>query len=45
VSQPTISHDLKVLRDAGIVESERRGLWACYYVRPGALDALAGWLN
>ena len=45
VSQPTISHHLKVLRDAGIVESERRGLWAYYYVRPGALEELAGWLD
>jgi len=45
VSQPTISHHLKVLRDAGIVESERRGLWSYYYVRPGALAALTGWLG
>jgi ArsR family transcriptional regulator, arsenate/arsenite/antimonite-responsive transcriptional repressor len=44
LSQPTISHHLKKLRDAGIVESERRGLWAYYYVLPGALDELAGWL-
>jgi ArsR family transcriptional regulator, arsenate/arsenite/antimonite-responsive transcriptional repressor len=45
VSQPTISHHLKVLREAGIVGSERRGLWAYYYVRAGALDGLAGWLE
>ena len=45
VSQPTISHHLKVLRDAGIVDSERRGLWVYYYVRAGALDGLAGWLG
>jgi len=44
VSQPTISHHLKVLRDAGVVESERPGLWAYYFVVPGALDELAGWL-
>jgi ArsR family transcriptional regulator len=44
VSQPTVSHHLKVLRDAGLVESEKRGLWAYYYVRPGAIDELAGWL-
>ena len=44
VTQPTISHHLKVLRDAGLVESERQGLWAFYYVVPGALDELAGWL-
>ena len=45
LSQPTISHHLKVLRDAGLVESERKGLWAYYYVRPGALDELAAWLR
>jgi len=45
LSQPTISHHLKVLRDAGIVGSERRGLWAYYYVEPGALSDLAGWLS
>lgn len=44
VSQPTVSHHLKVLRDAGLVESEKRGLWAYYYVPPGALDDLADWL-
>jgi ArsR family transcriptional regulator, arsenate/arsenite/antimonite-responsive transcriptional repressor len=45
VSQPTISHHLKVLREAGLVESERRGLWVYYYVRAGALDGLSGWLE
>ena len=45
LAQPTISHHLKVLRDAGIVESERQGLWAYYYVRSGALDEIAGWLE
>jgi ArsR family transcriptional regulator len=44
LSQPTVSHHLKVLRDAGIVGSERRGLWAYYYVLPGALDGLEAWL-
>jgi ArsR family transcriptional regulator, arsenate/arsenite/antimonite-responsive transcriptional repressor len=34
-----------VLREAGIVDSERRGLWAFYYVEPEALDELAGWLS
>ena len=34
ISQPTLSHHLKKLRDAGIVDSERRGLWAYYYVLP-----------
>lgn len=45
VSQPTLSHHLKKLRDAGIVDSERRGLWAYYYVLPEALDDLAAWLG
>jgi ArsR family transcriptional regulator len=44
LSQPTVSHHLKVLRDAGIVDSERQGLWVYYYVLPGALDELSGWL-
>jgi ArsR family transcriptional regulator len=34
-----------VLRDAGIVDSARRGLWAYYYVLPDALEELAGWLS
>ena len=45
LSQPTVSHHLKVLRDAGVVGSERRGLWAYYYVRPDGLEDLAGWLK
>jgi DNA-binding transcriptional ArsR family regulator len=36
IAQPTLSHHLKKLRDAGIVDSERRGLWAYYYVSPKA---------
>jgi len=45
VSQPTLSHHLKKLRDAGIVSSERRGLWAYYYVIPDALLELSAWLG
>jgi ArsR family transcriptional regulator, arsenate/arsenite/antimonite-responsive transcriptional repressor len=45
ISQPTLSHHLKKLRDAGIVDSERRGLWAYYYVLPEALDELSAWLR
>ena len=45
LSQPTVSHHLKVLREAGIVGSERRGLWAYYYVIPGALAELSEWLS
>lgn len=45
LSQPTISHHLKKLRDAGIVGSERRGLWAYYYVNPEALEEISAWLR
>ena len=45
VSQPTLSHHLSKLRAAGIVDSERRGLWAYYYVRPDALKELSTWLS
>src|SRR3954465_1438715 len=45
VSQPTLSHHLKILRQAGIVDSERRGLWAYYYVLPDALKELTTWLS
>jgi ArsR family transcriptional regulator len=45
LSQPTVSHHLKVLREAGIVDSERRGLWAYYFVQPDALGELTGWLG
>ena len=45
LSQPTVSHHLKVLREAGIVGSERRGLWAYYYVEPNALEELGEWLS
>lgn len=45
LSQPTISHHLKVLREAGIVGAERRGLWAYYFVNPDALKELSAWLS
>ena len=45
ISQPTLSHHLKKLRDAGLVDSERRGLWAYYYVIPDALKELSAWLT
>ena len=45
LSQPTVSHHLKILREAGIVGSERRGLWAYYYVIPEALEELSQWLS
>jgi ArsR family transcriptional regulator, arsenate/arsenite/antimonite-responsive transcriptional repressor len=40
VSQPTISHHLKVLRDAGLVKVSRRGVWAFYAVDPAGLALL-----
>ena len=42
LGQPTVSHHLKVLVDAGILSREKRGIWAYYRVVPGALDDLAG---
>src|SRR5437879_9114556 len=45
LSQPTVSHHLKVLREAGLVDSERQGLWAYYYVDPEALKELSAWLS
>jgi ArsR family transcriptional regulator len=45
LSQPTVSHHLKVLRDAGVVGSERRGLWAYYYVNPASIQELSAWLS
>ena len=42
VKQPTVSHHLKLLRAAGLVESEKRGLWAYYHVRQDELDRLRG---
>ena len=41
-SQPTVSHHLKALREAGLVESERRGTWVWYRVVPERLEALRG---
>ena len=39
VSGPTISHHLKVLREAGLIEGDRRGTWIYYRVVPGAVEA------
>jgi ArsR family transcriptional regulator len=44
VSQPTISHHLKVLREAGLIDSERRGTWVYYWVLPAALARLGSLL-
>jgi ArsR family transcriptional regulator, arsenate/arsenite/antimonite-responsive transcriptional repressor len=45
LSQPTISHHLKILREAGLVESARRGTWAYYRLVPEAIAALRGALG
>jgi ArsR family transcriptional regulator len=45
LSQPTISHHLKILREAGLVESTRRGTWAYYRLLPESIDALRGALG
>jgi ArsR family transcriptional regulator len=41
LSQPTVSHHLKVLTDAGLIVREQRGRWAYYSLVPGALAAIA----
>ena len=45
LSQPTISHHLKILREACLVESRRRGTWAYYRLVPDALAALRATLG
>jgi ArsR family transcriptional regulator len=45
LSQPTISHHLKILREAGLVESSRRGTWAYYRLVPEAIESLRGALG
>jgi ArsR family transcriptional regulator len=42
---PTISHHLRVLREAGLIDGERRGTWVFYWLRPGMLDQLAAILD
>jgi ArsR family transcriptional regulator, arsenate/arsenite/antimonite-responsive transcriptional repressor len=42
LSQPTVSHHLRILRVAGLVESERRGTWAYYRLAPDAIERLRG---
>lgn len=45
VSQPTISHHLKTLRSAGLLDCERRGTWVYYWVVPTALERLSSVLH
>ncbi|GLU50296.1 transcriptional regulator [Nocardiopsis ansamitocini] len=44
LSQPTISHHLKLLREAGLIASERRGTWVYYRLLPAMTDRLAALL-
>lgn len=41
VTGPTISHHLKVLREAGLIDCERRGTWVYYWTVPARMNALA----
>lgn len=41
LSQPTVSHHLKILVDAGLLTRSKRGTWSFYALVPGALDQLA----
>ncbi|WP_033284203.1 ArsR/SmtB family transcription factor [Streptomyces sp. NRRL F-525] len=45
LSQPTISHHLKLLRQAGLIDCERRGTWVYYWALPDTLDRLAAFLT
>jgi len=45
VSQPTLSHHLRKLRAAGLVDVERRGKWAYYSINDQALEVLKSWLS
>jgi len=45
LTQPTVSHHLKVLLDAGMVTRDKRGVWAYYRLVPGALPGLAALLG
>jgi ArsR family transcriptional regulator len=44
IRQPTVSHHLKVLREAGVVLGEKRGVWVYYRLDPTALDGLRRYL-
>ncbi|GII61026.1 transcriptional regulator [Sphaerisporangium krabiense] len=45
LTAPTISHHLKVLRKAGLIDCERRGTWVYYWINPGALERLSAILG
>jgi ArsR family transcriptional regulator, arsenate/arsenite/antimonite-responsive transcriptional repressor len=45
ISQPTLSHHLKKLADADLIDVERRGKWAYYSINDRALEVLRSWLS
>lgn len=45
LSQPTLSHHLKVLHDTGVLDREKRGVWVYYRVRPETMDVLRALFN
>ncbi len=45
ITQPTLSHHMRTLRDAGLVDRDRRGRWVHYTVRPEALDRVRAFLD
>jgi DNA-binding transcriptional ArsR family regulator len=45
LSQPTISHHLKLLRQAGLIDCQRRGTWVYYWLMPDTTDMLAALLT
>jgi ArsR family transcriptional regulator len=44
-SQPTVSHHLRILKEAGLVEADKRGIWVWYRAVPGRLEQLRGALG
>ena len=45
MSQPALAKHLKVLVEAGVLASQRRGTWTYYYARPGGTEELTRWLS
>ncbi|HEX6390972.1 MAG TPA: metalloregulator ArsR/SmtB family transcription factor [Solirubrobacteraceae bacterium] len=45
MSQPALAKHLRVLVDAGVLASQRRGTWTYYYTRPGGMEGLTRWLS
>lgn len=45
LGQPTVSHHLKILMDAGLLSREKRGVWAYYSLQPAGMERLAGSLR